>query len=283
MRRVVWGLVLVGLLGLLGCEALNPPAPTPILVSATPGQQFLIVTNTPTPSASPVLAPTLPGQEDVGDAATPTPPASGAPSSPTPDITATRTFTPTPTNTPATPGARLGPVGGAIAVEDVADCPTAPGAPFGAIFSDNPDLAAQIGCPLGNSARTANAFQPYEGGAMVWVASLGDLGQASIYAIYDNGAYQRFNDTWIDGVDPVSVGGDVPPGRVEPIRGFGKVWRESPGVGNTLGWATAPEAGGTAQVQRFERGEMLYVPQNDQTYILVSGQPGVWRSLASNF
>ncbi|MFP4320894.1 MAG: LGFP repeat-containing protein [Anaerolineales bacterium] len=244
-----------GLIGLVSCETLNPAPPTPILVSATPQEQFMIITNTPTPSASPVLAPTLPGTPS--EDASPVSASSEASPSPTADITATPTFTPTPTDTPATPGAIIGPVGGAAAVLALDECPTPPGPPFNQLLLDNPDLAARLGCPLENGTPTSanNAFQSFEGGAMVWVSTLGGTGQ----------------------------GGDIPTGRVEPIRGFGKVWRESPGVGEALGWATAQEAGGTSLVQRFERGEMLYVPQSGQTYILVAGQPGTWTGLATDF
>lgn len=42
-----------------------------------------------------------------------------------------------------------------------------------------------------------------------------------------------------------------PPGRYEPQRGFGKVWRDFPEVREALGWATLPEAAHTATVQPF--------------------------------
>ena len=269
---------------LLGaCDVLNSqPAPTAIFVTATP-QQFLIVTSTPTPSATPVLAPTLPinpttDSDDSGE-----PPASPTPqASATPAITMTPTFTPTPTDTPATPGAVIGPVGGFSAAE-IGDCSALPDGGFGDIYQANPELAAEIGCPVGGAVSANNAFQDYERGIMVWVSSVGASGQPGIYAIYDNGSYQRFNDTWIDGSDPVSVGLAPPVGLVEPIRGFGKVWRESPGVSDAIGWARSGEGGGSSFVQSFERGEMVYVPQNGQTYILVSGQPGRWTSIGQPF
>jgi hypothetical protein len=42
-----------------------------------------------------------------------------------------------------------------------------------------------------------------------------------------------------------------PPGRYEPQRGFGKVWRDFPEVREALGWATLPEAAHIATVQPF--------------------------------
>jgi hypothetical protein len=277
-------LLLLGSFLLLGaCDVLNAqPQPTAIFVTATP-QQFVIVTNTPTPSASPVLAPTLPGE--VSDNAevsaerttSPTPEASS-----TSAITLTPTFTPTPTDTPVTPGAIIGPVGG-IAAAGIGDCTVLPDGGFGEIYQANPELAAEIGCPVGAAISANNAFQDYERGIMVWVSSVGASGQPGIYAIYDNGSYQRFNDTWVSGSDPDSVGLSPPPGLVEPVRGFGKVWRESPGVSDAIGWARSGEGGGSSSIQSFERGEMVYVPQNGQTYILVIGQPGRWTSIGQPF
>jgi hypothetical protein len=124
----------------------------------------------------------------------------------------------------------------------------------------------------------SNAQQGYERGLMLWMSSLGPAGGESIYALFSNGSYQRFNDTWLEGVDPISLGLTPPNGLIEPIRGFGKVWRDSAGVSEAIGWATTGENGGSATLQAFERGEMIYVPQTGQTYILVAGQPGTWTS-----
>jgi hypothetical protein len=272
------GFVLILLLA--ACDAFNQNGvPSPIYVTAT-SQQFIIVTNTPSPSPSPVLAPTLPGGVEAGQRPTASPTLAVTL---TPAITNTPTFTPTPTDTPVTPGAIILPVGGAASSE-IGSCQTTPSGGFGEIYTGNPELAAQIGCPLDTAALSiSSAYQTYERGIMMWVSAVGASGASGIYAIYNNGSYQRFNDTWVEGVDPVSIGAAPPPGLVEPIRGFGKVWRESPGVSDTLGWANSAEQGGNAFVQTFERGEMIYVPQNGQTYILVSGQPGTWTSLAQPF
>ncbi len=258
----------------------NAPTLTPIVLTATTEPQFLIVTATFTPSPSPVLAPTLPGQ-DVSVQRTPTNPATS-----TPATTPTPTFTPTPTDTPVTPGAILVPVGGAPASGATTVCTSAPQGGFGTIYTSNPDLAAQIGCPLGTGAAVPvnSAYQTYERGAMVWVSSVGATAQAGIFAIFSDGTFQRFNDTWRDGSDPVSVGLTPPAGRLEPIRGFGKVWRETGGMSENLGWATGDEIGSaSAYALSFERGEMIFVPQTGQTYILVAGAPGLWTSVAQPY
>ena len=69
-----------------------------------------------------------------------------------------------------------------------------------------------------------------------------------------------YEDSWKDG-DPVSGGETPPSGLYEPLRGFGKVWREQPSVRNTIGWAKAPERGANGGViQSFTNGTLLYSP-----------------------
>jgi hypothetical protein len=193
-------------------------------------------------------------------------------------ITMTPTFTPTTTNTPVTPGsfAAFAPVGGVgSGSAGGTGCANIPQGVFGAIFQSDPNTQAALGCPLAISASSVgSAYQPFQNGLMIWVSSLGAQPQSAIYALYNNGTYQRFNDTFQDGVDPASSGASPPPNFLEPVRGFGKVWREQSSVRDTLGWATTGESGSTAQVLMFERGEMVSVA--GQTYILITGAPGTW-------
>jgi len=281
--------VLIGALalGASGCGALrqSPPTVTPIMITATPDRPPLPIVATETSSPSPVVQPTsavaLPTQSALRTA-TPTPP---------PPASLTPTFTPSPTDTPATPGAVYVPVGGVssgltfmegfgVAAEGAA-CPTMPPGVFGAIFESDPALQQDLGCPLTPALSSANsAYQPFQNGLMIWVSTLGAQPQPAIYALHHNGAYQRFGDTWVEGVDPHSGGMSAPEGMQEPVRGFGKVWRDNASVRDTLGWALAGEAGGSAQVLMFERGEMVSLSQTGQTYILISGAPGRWTARA---
>jgi hypothetical protein len=268
---IIWAMMLGA-----GCGVIRdtPPTVTPIYITATPLPPVIAIVATETPAATPVLSSTemnlLPTQEQTARTATPTAP---------PPITMTPTFTPTTTDTPVTPGSlgAFAPVGGLGSNGSSGGCANVPQGIFGAIYQGDPNIPAALGCPLaGNASSVGSAYQPYQNGVMIWVSSLGAQPQSAIYALYNNGTYQRFNDTFQDGVDQVSGGVSPPPGFLEPVRGFGKVWREHSSVRDTLGWATTGESGGTAQVLMFERGEMISGAQAGQTYILITGAPGTW-------
>lgn len=277
MKRQIAICILLGTVAfvLSGCRAWwdNPPTVTPIYITATPELPVVPIVATETPAATSVLAATpdvpLPTQA-LYRTATPTPP---------PHITMTPTFTPTTTDTPVTPGV-LGyvPVGGAGGgAAGGTACANAPQGIFGAIYQSDPNFQAALGCPLVSAPTAINsAYQPFQNGIMIWVSSLGTQPQPAIYALYNNATYQRFNDTFRDGVDPASSGAVPPPGMLEPVRGFGKVWRDNPNAHDTLGWATAVENGGTGQILIFERGEMISISQAGQTYIMITGAPGTW-------
>jgi hypothetical protein len=252
------------------------PTSTSIYVTATPQIRLVVVTNTPTEAATSVLAPTL-DDSTLRAAVTFAPTATDL-------ITLTPTFTPTPTDTPVTPGVPLYvPVGGLLSISTLSPtCVTLPSGGFGTIFSGNPSLAAQVGCPTSSAAvNVTTAYQTFERGFMVYVSSIGSTGQRGIYVFYNNNTYQRFLDTWTEGVDP-ELTGLTPPreGLSEPIRGFGKIWRSSQDVQNGLGWATGSEVGDFGGYSLlFERGEMIYLPQTRQTYVLAAGTPGAWSAL----
>jgi hypothetical protein len=266
---------------LSGCRSWweAPPTVTPIYITATPVPQVVPIVATETPAVTSVLASTsvvaMPTQP-LFRTATPTPP---------PPITMTPSFTPTATDTPVTPGA-LGyvAVGGLPAASGSAGggCANAPQGNFGAIFQGDANLQAALGCPLGGSYAVSSAYQPFQNGVMIWLSALGAQPQPTIYALFNNGTYQRLSDTFRDGVDPASSGAVPPGGMFEPVRGFGKVWRDNPAVRDALGWAVAGENGGSAQIVMFERGEMLSVSQAGQTYIMITGSPGTWSARAGS-
>jgi hypothetical protein len=164
-----------------------------------------------------------------------------------------------------------------------APCPASPPGGLGIMLASDAAFAASLGCPVGGTSTLVAARQPFERGAMLYVQG----SPGTIYALDIGSRFRRFDDTWVEGVDPASTGLTPPPGLLEPARGFGKVWRDHPDLQVQLGWATAPEAGQTATVQRFERGLALYLPADNQTWILADDVPftgaGAWRVFSGGF
>lgn len=263
-RRGLIGLTIVALIGLAGCRILEapPPTATPLIVTATPPY-------TDTPSATPtsVIAPlartpTMPSFPT--NTATPRP--TTAPTL-TPSFTPTFTESPAPTNDPANPQISL-------------TCVGAPQGGFATVYGRDPALQAALGCAVSGAVAANGALQEFESGKMLWVSSLADIPGGVIYALVNGGAYQRFNDTWVEGADPaLAPGGEgAPDGRIAPVRGFGKVWGLNPAVRGGLGWALAAEGGTGVQIQRFERGELIFIASLNQTCIVFTGPTGaVWR------
>jgi hypothetical protein len=218
---------------------------------------------------------------EVANNPSPTPPSPTA----TTILTVTPSFTPTPTNTRTIDGVPpFLPVGvgpddplpDSVIFQVPGGCAFAPQGGFATIYNNNPSLAAQVGCATNAPITALSAYQPFERGAMIWVSI-----QGTIYVLFASNNFQAVADTWQDGIDPSSLGLQPPtPNLLEPIRGFGKVWRDTAGVQNRLGWATSQESGGQMTVQQFERGLFVYLSQNNQTYVLIAGNPGTWTAVS---
>lgn len=103
-------------------------------------------------------------------------------------------------------------------------------------------------CPREAPLVTTGAFQPFEHGFMIWVPQSGSA-YPSIYAFQDTGRVLHYPDTWTEG-EPEYDPDLVPPeGLYQPVRGFGKAWREFPWLIDELGWATSPESTFTVTYQ----------------------------------
>jgi serine/threonine-protein kinase len=252
-----------------GCSALGPRATsTPIFVTATSAPVAELPTSTtestavfgPTqdPNATPVMLPT------IGTATTT--PIPSLPPSLTPTFTATYTESPEPRRTAA-----------------VRACTTVPQGGFATIYNRDAALKQALGCPVSAAVAINSAVQQFDNGRMVWASQLADAPTKVIYVVYNNNTFQRYTDSWIEGADPESTGEIAPPGRVTPIRGFGKVWHNNASVKNGLGWAAGPEAGTPGQIQRFERGEMLFVASIGQTFVFIGSGAGTWRTDGTPF
>ncbi len=254
------GIVLVA----RACTFLGPkPTPEPIYVTATPVAQL----ETETPVNTAVLGAT-PGETEP---VFPTFEPPTITSVPTEKPSLTPSFTPIPTDTPRPKGSKTA----------VLKCSSGPDGGFATIYGQDPTLQAALGCASGPAIPISSAALGFENGSMVWVSQFGQGGNRVIYAAYKNGTYQRYDDTWVEKVDPESTGETAPAGKLTPVRGFGKVWHNNATVKNGLGWALNSEVGTTGEIQRFERGEMVFVASQGQTYIFIGGTS--WRMSATGF
>lgn len=99
--------------------------------------------------------------------------------------------------------------------------------------------------PTGSSTTTAAAYQPFEGGFMIWEARTGNIvafynnGTAlnATYTVYPASRYANLPDNPV--LDP------TPLGRIRPAFGIGKVWGNFYEVRSNLGWALTSEQGWT--------------------------------------
>ncbi len=162
-------------------------------------------------------------------------------------------------------------------------CPLPLPGTLATVFSADATLTQSAGCPLTSAPfGTTTAVQAFERGTMLYLQGSPN----SIYMLTLDGRFQRFEDTWLSGVDPETGGENAPLGLIVPKRGFGKVWRTNPNVQALLGWGVNEEAGANSSVLLFERGRAISLPQRGDL-ILLSDDPGgitgTWRALAASF
>ena len=158
-------------------------------------------------------------------------------------------------------------------------CTSLPEEGIGKLWSNNAGLRAALRCPdfLPTDGRNfadreiATSYQRFEHGAMLWVDIFYGpgvyLNYQDIYVLYDDGSFEKFDDDW-DNTQPIDDPSIVPPdGFYQPVAGFGKVWREQPGVRDRLGWAIAPESSSDGVIQPFQRGEMIWREAEDLIWV----------------
>jgi hypothetical protein len=139
--------------------------------------------------------------------------------------------------------------------------------------------AGELGFATAPARDTWSAWQPFERGLMFWQDNPDeDFILVLFYAAdADHGTWRRCTDTWREG-DPERAGYTPPADLWEPIRGFGRVWRDEldggPGGSAVIGWAVVPEQGFVGTWQLFEHGLMLWNPVDAQVYALLDD--GSW-------
>jgi hypothetical protein len=139
---------------------------------------------------------------------------------------------------------------------------------------------ADLGCPISPQQPVVMARQPFQHGRMVWIGSapaLADWEKGIVVltgADAEGGTWVRFPDTWQEGQPEPDPAMAPPDGLHQPVRGFGKVWREQLGGSQApIGWATAPEEGLTGTILPYQRGVVLRL--GAEQLLLVDN--GSWR------
>jgi hypothetical protein len=110
-------------------------------------------------------------------------------------------------------------------------------------FSPRPER-----CPSMPIKPSWAAAQDFEHGRMIWIQERGHVlvfynpDVASTQA----GRWETFEDKFREGDPESDPALTSPAGKLQPRRGFGRVWRTQARVRDVLGWALAPERGYTA-------------------------------------
>ena len=178
----------------------------------------------------------------------------------TPTVTPTITTTVTPTTTTPT-------------------TPTVP-IPFTAIWEALGGDEGDLGPPTGEAVTVRwMADQRFDQGAVHWRNNEGTPANYVYVLTYAGGTshvegtWERYEDTWVEGMDDVSCPeAETPNG---PVRGFGKVWCDHEAVRLGVGAAIEPEDGFYAGFQDFEGGTLLWNSRLHFIYALFDD--GTWQ------
>ncbi len=186
------------------------------------------------------------------------------------------TPTPAPQTTPAPPAQSATPPGAAStnASPTASGCPTQPIRGFGVVYTQNPSVAARLGCAEAAEVGIPAGRQTFENGLMLW---RGDTREFVV--LRRDHTWTSYPDTW-QVTDALADVGPPPAGRFAPVRGYGKVWRQQPGVRSALGWATETDQSLAGAVEPFAHGRLLWTSDR-VIYALYAD--GTWQSFVDTF
>ncbi|HVC33684.1 MAG TPA: zf-HC2 domain-containing protein [Chloroflexota bacterium] len=178
-----------------------------------------------------------------------------------------------PANAPPTPTSAVAAAASATALAAVpvassTPCPVQPTRGFGTLYQGQPAVATKLGCAGAPEATVDLVAEPFEHGRLLW---RGD--QRQIIALVSDGHWSSYPDTF-DG----TVTATPAPG--EPVRGFGKVWHETPTLRAAIGNATAPEQPIGGEIEEFQHGMLVWTADR-VIYALYSD--GTWQQYADTY
>lgn len=249
---------------LLSEVTLEPPTVTPL--------RFATLTDTPTITTNKTLIVNNPvGVQGDFEFVTVTPPPSITPI-PSSTLTPTLTLSPTRTFTPSiTPSLTLTPSPTRTTTISPSLTLIVPQAsPFGGTACSYTWFFVPMpaNCPSGESESALAVAQQMEGGVMINLQS-----KQIIYVLYTTGNWTFAFDTYIAGQFPEDANFFPPPGRIQPVRSLGKLWRNNPQLQDILGWGIAPEVTYTALTQVDAVTGMRYITgSNGEIFVLQADQ-----------
>jgi len=184
----------------------------------------------------------------------------------TPTLTATSPPTVTPSPLPTDTPSPILPPTNTAAPPTATPCPVTINTEYSSLFgTEDNALAESLGCPRAETATTVAAWQPFEHGVMLWREDVN-----LIYVLEPENLWRSTGDTWREGDLAFEPAQDVPDGLHQPVRGFGLVWREQPGVREALGWATSEEDGFEAMIQEFNGGTIWQDSERNTFFVLLN-------------
>lgn len=168
-------------------------------------------------------------------------------------LTVSNTPSPTPTDTPIPPTAT--PTNEQVSAVVPVSCTNEPQGEFRRLWEKH---RGQLGCPHQISPIGGfYAEQPFQNGHMFWSKD-GRIYLATIGK--DSGKWQLFPEDaspWKEGMPQLSCEVQVPPGLVQPVRGFGGLWCADADLREQIGWGLDVERGfedGIDLIQGFGGG-----------------------------
>lgn len=226
----------------------TPPTPIALrFIAGGAGSPVAMAMSAP-PTATPQPAKTVPAIAQAG------PPTATA----TPTMGSSATAQSTPQSSPAE-------ATGAGAVASATPCATRPGASFTAFLQNQPSVAARLGCARAPQATPQLVAEAFEQGEMLW---RGD--RRVIYALLNDGHWSSYPDTFTGTVTAT-------PGPREPVRGFGKVWHNTPKLRAAIGLTTETEHPVTGSAEEFANGTLFAIDGQDGKQVIdVLYADGTW-------
>jgi hypothetical protein len=154
-----------------------------------------------------------------------------------------------------------------------AACAVYPGGSFASAWTAG-NLRELLGCPNRPEASVSTSYEPFANGFMVW---RGDTRRVIVF--HQNGEWQEFADTWVEGQPDYSCTDAYTPAQTPPTphRGFGKVWCMQPGVRERLGAALQDEMGNDRPVQDFEKGALMLIRERGTKPIILLRDGSRWQ------